>query len=125
MASTRLIVPDAARELVMAGVPPMSVVWQVRGDDGELFGSEGAASLVAPVLRFLCDLRGMTGTAQRRIGAVALARSGSPQACEQARHAAAAHLGAGRRTALGDLEEAVEGAGGLLLGGTAGGRGSG
>jgi DNA polymerase len=34
---------EAARELVMAGVPPMSVVWQVRGEDGELFGSEGAA----------------------------------------------------------------------------------
>lgn len=33
---------DAARELVMAGVPPMRVVWQVRGEDGELFGSEGA-----------------------------------------------------------------------------------
>jgi DNA polymerase len=33
---------DAARELVMAGVPPMGVVWQVRGADGELFGSEGA-----------------------------------------------------------------------------------
>jgi DNA polymerase len=33
---------DAARELVMAGVPPMGVVWQVRGEDGELFGSEGA-----------------------------------------------------------------------------------
>lgn len=33
---------DAARELVMAGVPPMSVVWQVAGEDGELFGSEGA-----------------------------------------------------------------------------------
>ena len=33
---------DAARELIAAGVPPMSVVWQVAGDDGELFGSEGA-----------------------------------------------------------------------------------
>lgn len=33
---------DAARELVMAGVPPMGVVWQVRGEDGELFGSEGS-----------------------------------------------------------------------------------
>ena len=33
---------DSARELVMAGVPPMGVVWQVRGEDGELFGSEGA-----------------------------------------------------------------------------------
>src|SRR4028119_778905 len=33
---------DAAREMVMAGVPPMGVVWQVRGEDGELFGSEGA-----------------------------------------------------------------------------------
>ncbi|WP_300973677.1 UdgX family uracil-DNA binding protein [Sphingomonas sp. LHG3406-1] len=33
---------DAARELVMAGVPPMGVYWQVRGEDGELFGSEGA-----------------------------------------------------------------------------------
>jgi len=33
---------EAARELVMAGVPPMGVVWQVAGDDGELFGSEGA-----------------------------------------------------------------------------------
>ncbi|GAA4034158.1 UdgX family uracil-DNA binding protein [Sphingomonas rosea] len=33
---------EAARELVLAGVPPMSVVWQVAGDDGELFGSEGA-----------------------------------------------------------------------------------
>lgn len=33
---------DAARELVMSGVPPMGVVWQVRGEDGELFGSEGA-----------------------------------------------------------------------------------
>jgi DNA polymerase len=33
---------EAARELVMAGVPPMGVVWQVRGEDGELFGSEGA-----------------------------------------------------------------------------------
>jgi DNA polymerase len=34
---------EAAREMVMAGVPPMGVVWQVAGDDGELFGSEGAA----------------------------------------------------------------------------------
>jgi DNA polymerase len=33
---------EAARELIMAGVPPMGVVWQVRGQDGELFGSEGA-----------------------------------------------------------------------------------
>jgi DNA polymerase len=33
---------EAARELVMAGVPPMGVVWQVKGEDGELFGSEGA-----------------------------------------------------------------------------------
>jgi len=33
---------DAARELVVAGVPPMGVVWQVAGDDGELFGTEGA-----------------------------------------------------------------------------------
>lgn len=33
---------EAARELIGAGVPPMSVVWQVAGDDGELFGSEGA-----------------------------------------------------------------------------------
>ena len=32
---------DAAREMIGAGVPPMSVVWQVAGDDGELFGSEG------------------------------------------------------------------------------------
>ena len=33
---------DAAREMMMAGVPPMGVVWQVKGEDGELFGSEGA-----------------------------------------------------------------------------------
>ena len=33
---------EAARELVMAGVPPMGVVWQVKGADGDLFGSEGA-----------------------------------------------------------------------------------
>lgn len=33
---------EAARELVMAGVPPMGVVWQVAGEVGELFGSEGA-----------------------------------------------------------------------------------
>jgi uracil-DNA glycosylase len=32
----------AARELVLAGVPPMGVVWQVKGEDGELFGAEGA-----------------------------------------------------------------------------------
>ncbi|GLR48770.1 hypothetical protein GCM10007925_24920 [Sphingomonas astaxanthinifaciens DSM 22298] len=32
----------AARELILAGVPPMGVVWQVAGDDGGLFGSEGA-----------------------------------------------------------------------------------
>jgi DNA polymerase len=34
---------EAARELIIAGVPPMSVVWHVKGDDGELFGDEGAA----------------------------------------------------------------------------------
>jgi DNA polymerase len=34
---------DAARGLVMGGVPPMHVVWQVKGADGELFGSEGIA----------------------------------------------------------------------------------
>ncbi len=33
---------EAARELVLAGVPPMGVVWQVAGADGELFGAEGA-----------------------------------------------------------------------------------
>jgi DNA polymerase len=31
---------DAAREMIGAGVPPASIVWQVAGDDGELFGSE-------------------------------------------------------------------------------------
>src|SRR4028119_91273 len=34
---------EAARGLVMAGVPPTGVVWQVEGDDGELFGSTGVA----------------------------------------------------------------------------------
>jgi len=32
---------DAAREMIGAGVPPMSVVWQIAGDAGELFGAEG------------------------------------------------------------------------------------
>ncbi len=33
---------EAARELVLAGVPPMGVVWQVAGEGGDLFGEEGA-----------------------------------------------------------------------------------
>ncbi|MCW3796376.1 UdgX family uracil-DNA binding protein [Sphingomonas sp. BN140010] len=32
---------DAARDLIGAGVSPTSVVWQVAGDDGELFGAHG------------------------------------------------------------------------------------
>ncbi len=38
---------DAARELIGAGATPTNVVWQVAGEDGELFGVHGAPPLPA------------------------------------------------------------------------------